>query len=76
MAKLKTRYRSLEPEGSQVNAFGYVGTVCADGVIVADVPDDLVDGEIEAGRFEAGMAQTEDTKPAKGKKSADAEPTG
>ena len=76
MAKLKTRYRSLEPEGSQVNAFGYVGTVCADGVIVADVPDDLVDGEIEAGRFEAGMAQAEDAKPAKGKKSADAEQTG
>ena len=76
MTKLKARYRSLEPEGSQVNVFGYAGTVCEDGVIVADVPDTLVAGEIEAGRFEAGMAPAEDTKPTKGKKSAEAEQTG
>ncbi|GAB1254552.1 hypothetical protein [Desulfovibrio falkowii] len=72
MATMKAKFRSLEPEGSTVNVYGYVGTVGENGVISVTVPESLVAGELEAGRFDGDTptpAETKADKPDKADKS-------
>ena len=69
MATMKAKFRSLEPEGSTVNVYGYAGVVGENGVISVTVPDALVAGEVEAGRFDGDTSTPPDTKPDKADKS-------
>lgn len=43
-------YKSLAEPGSQEMHYGYVCTVGPEGELVADVPENLIGIEIEAGR--------------------------
>lgn len=62
MATMKAKFRSLEPEGSTVNVYGYAGVVGENGVVSVTVPDALAEGEVEAGRFDGDTSTPPDPK--------------
>ena len=45
-------FKSGQPEGSTEMHYGYVCTVAQDGRLVADIPEELIAIEVEAGRVE------------------------
>lgn len=49
--KMRTRFARKLPAGTACNAFGYRGVVNEDGHVVVDVPQSLVDVEVEANRL-------------------------
>ena len=49
--KMRTRFARKLPAGTACNAFGYRGVVNEDGHVVVDVPQALVDVEVEANRL-------------------------
>lgn len=51
MPKMQVSYKSYEPDGTRINVFGYAGTVCAGGLVVADVPQESFQGEVDSGRM-------------------------
>lgn len=65
MAKVSINtYKSNGEEGSQEMHYGYLCTVDAEGRLVADVPEDMLQNELDARR----VTLIEDEAPAKTRK--------
>lgn len=63
--KMRTRFARKLSAGTACNAFGYRGVVNEDGHVVVDVPQSLVDVEVEANRLVP--VESEKTSPASAK---------
>lgn len=66
--KMRTRFARKLSAGTACNAFGYRGVVNEDGHVVVDVPQSLVDVEVEANRLVP--VESEKTSPAPAKSEA------
>lgn len=68
--KMRTRFARKLPAGTACNAFGYRGVVNEDGHVVVDVPQSLVDVEVEANRLVPVESEKASPAPAKGEAAA------
>lgn len=68
--KMRTRFARKLPAGTACNAFGYRGVVNEDGHVVVDVPQSLVDVEVEANRLVPVESEKTSLAPAKGEAAA------
>ena len=68
--KMRTRFARKLPAGTACNAFGYRGVVNEDGHVVVDVPQSLVDVEVEANRLVPVESEKPSPAPAKGEAAA------